>query len=38
VSLGNAFVAATAKKFKIKLVVGSDKEFNNIGLELQGIR
>ena len=37
-SLGDAFAAATAKKFKTKLVVGSDKEFNNLGLELQRIR
>jgi len=33
-ALGDAFAAATAKNFKTKLVVGSDKEFNNIGVEL----
>ena len=37
-SLGDAFAAATAKSFKTKLVVGSDKEFNNIGVELLRIR
>ena len=37
-SLGDAFAAATAKSFKTKLVVGSDKEFNNLGIELLRIR
>jgi predicted nucleic acid-binding protein len=37
-SLGDAFAAATAKSFKTKLVIGNDKEFNNIGVELLTIR
>ena len=37
-SLGDAFAAATAESFKTKLVVGNDKEFNNISVELLRIR
>ena len=37
-SLGDAFAAATAENFKTKLVVGSDKEFNELGIELLKIR
>ncbi|MGD0646137.1 MAG: type II toxin-antitoxin system VapC family toxin [Candidatus Bathyarchaeia archaeon] len=37
-SLADAFAVATAKNFKTKLVVGRDKEFNNLGVELLRIR
>lgn len=37
-SLGDAFAAATAAAFKTKLVVGNDKEFGNLGVELLKIR
>lgn len=37
-SLGDAFAAATAENLKTKLVVGSDKEFNKLGIELLRIR
>jgi predicted nucleic acid-binding protein len=37
-SLADAFAIATAKNFKTKLVVGGDKEFNNLGVELLRIR
>jgi predicted nucleic acid-binding protein len=38
VSLADAFAVATAKNFKTKLVAGRDKEFDNLGVELLGIR
>jgi predicted nucleic acid-binding protein len=37
-SLADAFAAATAQSLKTKLVVGSDKEFNNIDVQLLRIR
>ena len=37
-SLADAFATATARSFKTKLVVGCDKEFNNLGIELLRIR
>ena len=37
-SLADAFAIATAKAFKSKLVVGSDKEFNKLNIQLLGIR
>jgi predicted nucleic acid-binding protein len=38
VSLADAFAVATAQTLKTKLVVGSDKEFNNLNVELLKIR
>jgi predicted nucleic acid-binding protein len=37
-SLADAFAAATAKTLKSTLVVGSDKEFNNLDIQLLRIR
>ncbi|MGE5533652.1 MAG: type II toxin-antitoxin system VapC family toxin [Bacillota bacterium] len=37
-SLANAFAVATAQKLKTSLVVGSDKEFNNLNIHLLKIR
>ena len=37
-SLADAFAAATAKVCKAKLIVGSDKEFNELNIELLRIR
>ena len=37
-SLADAFAVATAQSLKTKLVVGSDKEFNNIDVQLLRIR
>ena len=37
-SLADAFAVATAQNLKTKLVVGSDKEFNNLNVELLKIR
>ena len=37
-SLADAFAVATAKAFKSKLVVGSDKEFNKLNIQLLRIR
>jgi len=37
-SLADAFAAATAEHFKTKLAVGSDKEFDKLGIELLRIR
>jgi len=37
-SLADAFAVATAKAFKTKLVVGSDREFDGVNASLQRIR
>ena len=37
-SLGNSFAAATAKVLKADLVVGLDKEFRGLGLNIEKIR
>jgi len=37
-SLADAFAAATAKIFKSKLIVGSDKEFRELNIQLLRIR
>jgi predicted nucleic acid-binding protein len=37
-SLADAFAVATAKTLKTKLIVGSDKEFNNLNIQLLRIR
>ena len=37
-SLADAFAVATAQNLKTKLIVGSDKEFNNLNVELLRIR
>jgi predicted nucleic acid-binding protein len=37
-SLADAFAVATAKSFESKLVVGSDKEFSEINIQLLKIR
>jgi predicted nucleic acid-binding protein len=37
-SLADAFAVATAKSFESKLVVGSDKEFSEINIQLVKIR
>ena len=37
-SLADAFAVATAKIFKAELVVGSDKEFNKLNIQLLKIR
>jgi predicted nucleic acid-binding protein len=37
-SIADAFAVATAQNLKTKLVVGSDKEFKNINVELLRIR
>ena len=37
-SLADAFAVATAKNLKTKLVVGTDKEFKNLDVELLKIR
>lgn len=37
-SLADAFAVATAESLKTKLIVGSDKEFNNLNVELLRIR
>jgi len=37
-SIADAFAVATAQNLKTKLVVGSDKEFNNLNVELLKIR
>lgn len=37
-SLADAFAVATAKAFKSKLVVGSDKEFSELNIQLMRIR
>ena len=37
-SLGDAFAAATAKMLKADLVVGFDKEFRGLGLNIEKIR
>ncbi len=37
-SLADAFAVATAQSLKSKLVVGNDKEFNNINVQLLRIR
>ncbi len=37
-SIADAFAVATAETLKTKLVVGSDKEFNNLNVELLKIR
>jgi predicted nucleic acid-binding protein len=37
-SLADAFAVATAETLKTKLVVGSDKEFNNLNIQLLRIR
>lgn len=37
-SLADAFAAATAESLKTKLVAGSDKEFNNLNVQLVRIR
>jgi len=37
-SIADAFAVATAQNLKTKLVVGSDKEFNNLNVELIKIR
>lgn len=37
-SLADAFAAATAKIFKAKLIVGSDEEFKDLGIQLAVIR
>ncbi len=37
-SLADAFAVATAQNLKTKLVVGSDKEFNNMDVQLLRIR
>ena len=37
-SLPDAFASATAKGYKTKLVIGNDKDFNNLGIELLRIR
>lgn len=38
IPLADAFAVATAESFKTKLVVGNDKEFNNLGVELLRMR
>lgn len=37
-SLADAFAVATAENLKTKLIVGSDKEFNNLNIQLLRIR
>jgi len=37
-SIADAFAVATAQNLKTKLIVGSDKEFNNLNVELLKIR
>ena len=37
-SIADAFAVATAQNLKTKLMVGSDKEFNNLNVELLKIR
>ena len=37
-SLADAFAVVTAQNLKTKLIVGSDKEFNNLNVELLKIR
>jgi len=37
-SLADAFAAATAKVFKCKLMVGSNEEYKELGIELLKIR
>ena len=37
-SIADAFAVATAQNLKTKLMVGSDKEFNNLSVELLRIR
>ena len=37
-SIADAFAVATAQILKTKLIVGSDKEFNNLNVELLRIR
>jgi len=37
-SIADAFAVATAQNLKTKLVVGNDKEFNNLNVELLKIR
>jgi predicted nucleic acid-binding protein len=37
-SLADAFAVATAKTLKTTLIVGSDKEFNNLNIQLLRIR
>jgi len=37
-SIADAFAVATAQNLKTKLIVGSDKEFNNLNVELLTIR
>ena len=37
-SIADAFAVATAQNLKTKLIVGSDKEFNNLNVELLRIR
>ena len=37
-SIADAFAVATAQNLKTKLIVGSDKEFNNLSVELLRIR
>ena len=37
-SIADAFAVATAQNLKTKLMVGSDKEFNNLNVELLRIR
>jgi predicted nucleic acid-binding protein len=37
-SLADAFAVATAESLKTKLIVGSDKEFNNLNIQLLRIR
>jgi predicted nucleic acid-binding protein len=37
-SLADAFAVATAESLKTKLIVGSDKEFNNLSIQLLRIR
>ncbi len=37
-SLADAFAVATAETLKTKLIVGSDKEFNNLNIQLLRIR
>jgi predicted nucleic acid-binding protein len=37
-SLADAFAVATAETLKTKLVVGSDKEFNNLNIQLLRVR
>ena len=37
-SIADAFAVATAQNLKTRLMVGSDKEFNNLNVELLRIR